>query len=298
MTDYDLLFVSSDDRISGTSSDFTVAISGGRESLENVTHFEIKSLTLPQSNPNIKASVNKMIVGFQSWNISTDTLLATNTTEISIPTPGNYSVAEFLPLIKTAIEGSLATIYPAETEPFTVNVTYSENTSKFSIQVTSVYGRAHNYGSNIVEWFIVNDNDLDTSLYTSGYKKSLNYVMGFEDLTHPSTTIVPFEDATNLYESSTLHGFQGDTEIYLCCDAIKASKTTSLKGGHQVLQTIGVNQNYGEIASLIAGNSATLIPVRSSTINSMRFYILNQDFDFVDLGGGTVNLQIGVYYKT
>ncbi len=291
-----ILEINSNDRLSGSSDNFVVGIAGGHDSLLNVSHLEVKAVNLPQSINNIHSLNNQLHVGFDEWNLGTDTFVTSRTTPVSIPNIGFYSRAELIPLLKTAIEGCLAVIFPSEVEPFTVDVTFNTNNSKFTVDVTSVYGKSHDYGSGIVQHFVIYDKVKDTSLYTN-FSHTLNFLMGYHALTYPTTTIIPFEDATNKYTSSHYHAINGGTILYIMCDQVGDSVSTNSGNGRQILTVIPLVQNYGEILALTASSAESLVKTVHPSIQRMRFTFLDEFFLPVDLNNSTVTITLKIHYR-
>ena len=303
------LFIDSVDRTRGDTNDFTIRF-GNNFTLENVESILLSDASIPVSWYNITAENctfywNELTFGVAEAGVSPDQNALLNQYTFTIAV-GNYTVASLITAVENAWNVEIAIIEPSSG----VSITFDTTTNKFNIAFTGTYYNGY-YDTGI----IYSVGDIFDSVYFARYlpnqdmEKTLNGVMGFT----ASTGLVgrPTGDGTTLasayrnmasgsvnYSSNKLHTVYGMEYIYITCDVVQGSLTSSANNAfNRILQKIPINSYFSELQFSQTGLHQEPVPVASSSFSEMTFRIVNRDNTLIDLFNGNVSFTIMIKYK-
>jgi len=229
------LFINSNDRVSGTPSNFVVALPHGRNIPEDMDEVQLVSVNMRNTQYAVNSNNNTFYCAlFRYW----DTLEAQIVFTVAVEIPvGNYTGDSLASILPGLVQNAWSAQQPLADLP-TITASYDSNTQRFTVSVPSgAYGRGANPNNyDYYDWFAVLDGRAHSSFPNHGglaysYDSSVNRLMGFETLVYPPFAIGAFPptyiDSDNISVSSTMETISSPNSILLCSDVLLPVSTTT-----------------------------------------------------------------------
>ena len=295
------LYIDSRDRNTNeSSSDFTVYISNFRE-LIGVKSVYVDSMVFPNSILPINAKNNKLYLNMRRYSALTYLTWTDQPFVVELPI-GSYTPQEMIDTLNPLIVTYYNVAYPSNPQTLTTSMSYNTKSSVFSITVTSQYGRASTSqpGGTAIDYLVIDDKN--STNYANNYYDSLNYVLGFEDMSYSyPTNIQPYLNTPIqiAMSSTSLHHLSGEQYLYLHSDIVSTSETsTKDTSTNDVLYKINLAGSYSEIIYSSTPHSASQINVNTqSAITKIRFYLTDSRNEPVDMRGGEWSFILSLTYE-
>jgi hypothetical protein len=306
MSHINRIYVDSRDRVhsTDTSSDFTVRF-GNSEGVTGATGLSLTEAVVPLTFDIIEEGVNDTLYcgvrtfgnGVNGGATSLGTLAQENPFTVVIP-PGSYTTDELLLVLKTKTDAAHIAEYPGSDALESV-WTYSTIVSKFTASSAALQ---FNFKEDAGDWFYDVFTVWDLALLaqerpTVTWRKTMNYMLGMEELSFP-TVAVPNQPINSYpWTSSEVHHIYGWDYIFLILSdgLVRDSVTTAQNSvGSTVLAKIPVSSFTGEI-QFFYKDSPIIAEVNQNNIDELHVRIMNPHFETIDFNGGEISFTLSVH---
>jgi hypothetical protein len=262
---------------SGDTSNFTAVLN---YPIVGKSKVSMGSIHLKNRRFNIKDDTSALYLSMVVYDDPTapDPHIRDEKFSVTVP-QGNYSELDLCTALNTAIPTAYSAAYPIN-HPITVDVTYSDVTLKFTISVTSTYGRGYcrmpltDQYNEVLEVLPF----IHLGLSQAKFKGTLNYMMGFTYHYYPHF----YGQAKSVYEGMASWSITGydrskfdlDRVLHLCCDVVRMDHSNVPP--KNILSSIplpGYDQDLYMEATYTKKLTCT-----SGEITSMTFWYLDSDY--------------------
>ena len=267
------------------ASDFTANL---KKPLEGVNYLSLIMSNIKNTYYNVNKTNNILYCSIYAYDEAAPAVgLVRNDFIVTVP-PGNYSGSDLATKLETCIPQDLSNTFPL-LPALTLDIQYDDNANTFSIHETS-----NNYKNTLrsgyYENLIIYDSFADSlsgwnhSSNPKNFKNTLNYVIGFNDLSslalYPTGEVGVSSDPIDMtFVSSEYCKLLQDSYVYLCCDSVYNENVSNSDNNI-------VNQIISIIPVLSYDTSSIYEPTRpskvqlqtSGSINKLRFFILDSNF--------------------